>query len=341
MRDKARLSRRELMVRGATAMAGAGVATMIGGCEGIGPRESVAAKPAANGKKAWAIACRDAHLRETGAADSWAALKAIGADGAEVFVMSELRCEYLYADDEKFSIADAAAVGALGRRFKDNGLKITSFCLGTRYDQGKDKEIAFTLKVAEVAAVLGVPAVRIDVVPHEIKDESKFIALAVDVGRHLIRETAGSGVRFGVENHGRMTNKVEFLRKLLLEVGDSRFGVTLDTANFYWFGYPLSRLYDFYFEFAPLACHTHAKSIRYPEDEREKQRQVGWEYGQYCCPVYEGDIDFFRVARILRRRGFIGDLCIENESLAKFPADQRGQILRREIDHLRKAAASA
>ena len=339
-------SRRELMVRGSMAaglpmaMSAAGVMAMVSGCEQAGRRESAASEPAraGAGKAAWAIACRDTHLSETGAADSWSAIKAIGADGAEVGVTPELACEHLYAPDGKFSIADAAAIRGLGRRFNDAGLKITAFCLGTQFDRRGEAEISFVLKVAAAAADLGVPAIRIDVVPREVKDEGEFLKFVVDVGRRLVKETAGSKVRFGVENHGGTTNKPEFLRKLFEGVGSDRFGLTLDTANFYWFGHPLSKLYDIYAEFAPRVCHTHAKSIHFPESERDKQRPVGWEYGKYCCPVYEGDIDFAKVAKILRRGGFAGDLCIENESLGRFPADQRGQILKKEIEYLRKAA---
>jgi len=123
-------------------------------------------------------------------------------------------------------------------------------------------------------------------------------------------------------------------------VGSDRFGVTIDTANFYWFGYPLSRLYEIYTEFAPHACHTHCKSIRYPADQREKQRPTGFEYGKYCCPVYEGDIDFRRVAAILYKAGYTGDLCVEDESLRHFPESQRCEVLRKEIAHLRAAARS-
>jgi len=332
-------SRRELMVRGSMA---AGVISMVSGCEQAGRREAAASEPAkaGAGKAAWAIACRDAHLPESGAADSWSAIKTIGADGAEVMVTSELACEHLYAPEGKFSIADAVAIRGLGRRFGDAGLKITAFCLGTQFDRRGEAEISFVLKVAAAAAELGVPAIRIDVVPREVKDEGEFLKFAVDVGQRLVKDTGGTKVRFGVENHGRTTNKPEFLRKLFAGVGSERFGLTLDTANFYWFGHPLSKLYEIYAEFAPRVFHTHAKSIRFPASERDKQRPVGWEYDKYCCPVYEGDIVFARVAKILRRGGFAGDLCIENESLGRFPTNQRGPILRREIEHLRKAAAS-
>ena len=121
-------------------------------------------------------------------------------------------------------------------------------------------------------------------------------------------------------------------------VGSKRLGLTLDTGNFYWFGHPLSKVYELYETFAPRVFHTHCKSIRYPEAEREKQRPIGWEYGKYDCPIYEGDIDFRRVVKILSAAGYANDLCVEDESLGKSPAAERRAILAKEIRHLKEAA---
>ena len=205
------VGRRELLVRGSAA--GAAIALSAAGVMSMA-KQAVGAehKKAAAGKAAWAIACRDAHLKETGAADSWAAMKAIGSDGAEVSVSQGLECPALYAAGEKFAIKSPDTIRALGKRFTDAGMKITAFCLATRFDADMEREVDFTLKVAAAAKELGVPAVRIDVAPHEMKDEAEFFKLAVGVGRRLVKGTAGEKVRFGVENHGRLTNKVEFLR---------------------------------------------------------------------------------------------------------------------------------
>ena len=63
---------------------------------------------------------------------------------------------------------------------------------------------------------------------------------------------------------------------------------------------------------------------------------MGWEYGKYNSPIYEGDIDFRRVLKLLRKAGYKNDLCIENESLSKFPAAQRREVLAKEVRYLRK-----
>jgi sugar phosphate isomerase/epimerase len=302
--------------------------------------ESEAQSPAS--KPAWAIACRDAHLTEVGKPDVWSAMDAIGVEGVEVTVHMDGTCPGLFGREKPFSIADEGGVGDLGDALGSHKKKISAFCLHNRFDEQPDEEVAFVKRVTKVAVKLGVRAIRLDVVPRKLagKDE-EFLRFAIEVGKRIIDATRDTSVRFGVENHGGTTNRPDFLRRLFDGIGSNRFGLTLDTANFYWFGHPLSRLYEIYREFAPAACHTHCKSIRYPESEREKQRERGWEYGKFCCPVYEGDIDFTRVATILREAGYQGDLCIENESLSRFDKGERGAILRREADFLRRIAQNA
>ncbi len=123
---------------------------------------------------------------------------------------------------------------------------------------------------------------------------------------------------------------------LLDRVGSQRLGVTLDTGNLYWFGHPLSKVYELIQTYAPHVVHTHCKNIRYPADQREVQRPMGWEYAKYEAPVDKGDIDFVRVVKILRAAGYTGDLCVENESLRKLPESERASVLATEIGYLKR-----
>ena len=109
----------------------------------------------------------------------------------------------------------------------------------------------------------------------------------------------------------RLIDNPQFLDRLFDGVGSCRLGLTLDTANFYWWGHPVSELYPIYEKFAPRVVHTHCKSIGYPDDKKNVRREMGWEYGKYCCPVYEGDIDFKKLAAILRKSGEDGHVRFE------------------------------
>ena len=117
-------------------------------------------------------------------------------------------------------------------------------------------------------------------------------------------------------------------------------GLTLDAMNFYWFGHPLKDLYGLCEKFAPRTFHTHCKNLRYPDDKQNAPRPIGWEYDKHAAPLYEGDIDYARVAQILRKANYAGDLCLENECLGRFPKEQHPEILKQEVALLRKLAAA-
>ncbi len=325
MREFGNRTRRDFLRETLAASAAVGVMSMS---------ESMAAEKKA--KPRWVIACRDAHLGETGEPDAWSAMKAIGVDGVEVSLNLAGKCTSLHG--REYSVAKPDELKVLADDLKKHNLKISAFCLHNNFDGNLEAEIECVKMTARAARELGVPAVRLDIVPRKIKDEKQFLDFAVKTGKRIIEVSDGTGVRFGVENHGGTTNKPEFLKAMFEGVGSKRFGQTLDVANFYWFGHPLSKLYGYWEELAPYICHTHCKSIKYPEGEREKQRQIGWKYGEYCCPIYEGDIDFKKLAAILRKADYKGDLCIENESLGRFPKEQRKEILTKEAAFLRKIA---
>ena len=247
-------------------------------------------------KKKWPVGCRDLHLKIAGLPDSWSCMKALGAEGTEANVELDLTCAHLFHPQEQ--------------------------------------ELESARGLVKAAQQLGVDIIRIDVVPRKL-DGDKFLPFAIDACKRLCAIAEGTPIRFGVENHGKITNNPQFLEKLFDGVGSPKLGLTLDCANFYWWGHPVNDLYPIYEKFAPRVVHTHCKSIRYPADKKNVRREIGWEYGKYNCPIYEGDLDFKRIVKILRQAGYRGDLCIENESLGKYPANEQANVLRKEIAMLK------
>ena len=281
------------------------------------------------------VACRDAHLRDVKAMDSWDAMKKVGVDGVELWVNDDRTCPYLFPNENNYSIKTPKDIKALDKAFRQSGMKITALCMGNHFDEGPEEELAFVADVVQAAKIMNVDAIRIDVVPRKLEGDA-FTEFAISIGKELVEIVQGTDIRYGIENHGSTTNDPEFLDKLFDGVGSDVLGLTLDTANFYWFGHPLNDLYTIYEKYASRACHTHCKSINYPHDKRNIRRERGWEYGKYCCPIDQGDIDFKKVVATLEAVNYKGDYCVENESLGRFPEEQREGILRREAAYLRK-----
>lgn len=212
--------------------------------------------------------------------------------------------------------------------------------MNNRIDEGLDRELAWTRKLAAALPSFGVDVIRIDVVPHKLPSQ-EFLPFAIQACSKLCQIIRDTPIRLGIENHGSLTNDPLFLDKLFDGVGSSQLGLTLDPNNFYWFGHPLPDVYTIIEKFAARVFHTHCKNIAYPENKREVRRTIGWEYDQYTCPVDQGDIDYTKIARILRTAKYRGDLCLENECLHRFPPDQHATLLKREIAFLNRLAHQA
>jgi len=318
-----RLSRRQF-IQTTTASLGAGLLAQSGGL-------LAATQPAL------AVGCRDLHLKTAGKPDSWSCMRALGADGVEVDVALDLSCPYLVHPEHKYSLATAEGVRTLVGDLAANNCRITAFMMSNRFDERLEQELECARRLAQAAQQLGVKAVRIDVVPRKLKRE-EFLPFAIKACKQLCQTAEGTDVRFGVENHSNTTNDPAFLDRLFDGVASPRLGLTLDCANFYWWGHPLHDLYGIYEKYAPRVVHTHCKNIAYPADKQNVHRQMGWEYAKYNCPIYEGDIDFKRLIAILRKANYQGDLCIEDESLGKYPEAERGNILKKEIAFLKQLA---
>ncbi len=281
------------------------------------------------------VTIRDDHLQATGLPDSWTALQRLGAEGMEAIIDDQLALPQVFHPEESYTAATGAGRRQLKERMEAAGQRITAFCMFNRFAERPEFEVAWCEQVAQIARDLNVAAIRIDVVPGEM-EPAAFLEHAVAVLKNVIAATEGTGARFAIENHGRLTNDPDFLAPLLEGVGSPRLGVTLDTANFYWFGHPLSKLYEIFEQFAPRTFHTHCKSIRYPEEHRERQRPMGWRYAEFHAPIYEGDIDFQRVLTILRNAGYHDDLCIESASYRGLAEPDVIAMFSREIEMLKR-----
>ncbi len=261
-------------------------------------------------------------------------LKDLGIAGIELFVRN--RTENVAAleptaDKPQLNLSDADDLAELQRQAQAHGITIAALCMGNDFNaEDKEAEIAWAVRTVRAAYALGVPAIRIDAIMHGEQDLPLEVrqSLVADVVGRILAETADTPVDLGMENHGFQGNDPEFLRGLLARIASPRFGLTLDSGNFYWRGWALSRVYEIFEEFAPYVKHTHIKNIAYPPDIRETQREMGYEYGKFVSPIHAGDIDHARYFAALWAVGYDRDLCLEDESLGKYPVEQRKANLR-------------
>lgn len=237
-------------------------------------------------------------------------------------------------------LLDASGCARYREEAEQSGIRICALLCAQNFGlDDVEPEIDWLARAVRAAEGLGAAAVRVDSAMARQAELplSERIGIFVAATRRALNATAGSAVRLGIENHGRQGNDPAWMDGVLDQVADPRLGLTLDLGNWYWFGHPLSRVYEIYRKYAPRAVHTHVKSIRYPAELREQQREIGYRYGEFSAPLDEGDIDFSLAARILREGGYDGPLVIEDESLGKFPQEERAAVLRRDVEHLRRA----
>ncbi len=270
-------------------------------------------------------------------------LQALGINAVELHVRRDLTVRSLTNSTQFHDLQTPNGVLTLEQELTHHGVRISAFLLGN--DFGKpdaDEQVAWMVRTVQLAHQLNVPAVRVDAVVSgwEALGLEGAVRLFTDFIKQVLDATENTTVQLGIENHGSLGNRPEFLQAVLESVGSPRLGLTLDTGNFYWFGHPLSAVYAIMRQFGGAVKHTHIKNIAYPPELREQQRPIGYEYGKYVCPIPDGDIDHRVVVGILKEAGYTWDLCVEDESLGKFAPSERPQVLKRDVEHLQELVAN-
>lgn len=268
------------------------------------------------------------------------ALDALSMDAVELEVSREMKVRLVEPEGSRThaTLDSPEAVDAFAEHLATHSIRASAFLLHNDFNRDDvDAEVNWVINVVNAAASLAIPAIRIDAIMTGERDLplSERVQRFADCTKRVLDKTDYHIVELGIENHGFQGNNPEFLDSVLGAVDSPRLGLTLDTGNFYWWGHPLDRVYEIIAHFASRTKHTHAKNIAYPPETQQKQREVGWGYGEYVSPVPDGDIDHFKVVRILKDAGYAGDLCLEDESLGRFPQDQWRDVLRRDSEHLR------
>lgn len=282
------------------------------------------------------IAIREAVLKSAGWPDIAAGMRELGLTAVE---LEFFRDYSVYRPDrwEKITFDPSRAAAVIGPLYRAAGLEICAFLLHNNFNTDDQAgEIGWVSDAVNTAGALGIPAVRIDAITRGEREEpfETRVDRFVTCMKQVLGNTRESGVQLGIENHGIQGNDPAFLKNVITRVGDPRLGVNMDTGNFYWAGLPLEEVYRVLEDIAPFTKHTHVKNIAYPEAERQRRREPGWEYKRYVSPIADGDIDHRRVVSILRAAGYDGPLTIEDECLHKYDEAGRRETIRQDVASL-------
>jgi sugar phosphate isomerase/epimerase len=284
------------------------------------------------------VSVRDDTVKAAGFATLLEGLRAMGINSIELSFAQDRSVASL-TEDRRFPLATTADAEAYRRHLAENQVSVSALLVANNFGASDpNPQIAWCVNAIRGAEWLGAPAIRADTImrTEPPEDRDARVQRYVAAMREVLRQTEGSRVAIGMENHGAQGNDPEFLAGVLQAIPDPRLGLTLDTGNFYWSGQPLSELYGIYTRFAPRVRHTHVKSIAYPPEERERRRETGWKYGEYASPLADGDIDLARVIQLLREAGYDGSLTIENEALGRLSPPERRAALISDATHLKE-----
>lgn len=288
------------------------------------------------------VSVRDFTVRWVGYEDLAEGLKDLGIDRYELHVNKTLSQD-AYEDMGQivrlgFDLRSTQERKNFMEFCRNTGTKPCAILLENDFsNEDLKEELNYIKKATQLAEEIEIGVIRIN--PHmQIKKElpiETYSKQFVEIMKSLIRETSGSNVVYAVENHGYVGNNEQFLDYAFKEINNERFGLTLDTGNFYWYGYPLSKVYQLIEKYAHLVKHTHLKNLRYPEAKRETKRSPGEGFPEVGVPLYEGDIDFKKVIQFLRKASYKGDLTIEDESLGRYQQDERKAILKKDVEFIK------
>ena len=251
-------------------------------------------------------------------------------DGS-VYLLSPIK------NSNKVNLFNFSQRDLLIEQLNKNGIKTSALLMHNNFSNPSiNEEVDWILKCVEASKVLKVKVIRIDPAISErglpIREATKNVIKILE--KVLSALSSQEEISFGLENHVEYSNNPEFLQIILSSLKDNRIGITLDSGNFYWYGFPLNKVYQLFLEFAPYTKHVHVKNIKYPAELRNKQREIGYEYLKYVSPIYEGDIDHRKLVESLKKVGYKEDICIEDESLGNFPIKEWPGILKRDVEFL-------
>jgi inosose dehydratase len=217
----------------------------------------------------------------------------------------------------EFGFAAVASLDAnpfdLKRLFDKHGLTITSFCAHAnlldpaapwRYGTAqivKAIRSAAAIGVKHVITTEGDPKTDFG---HRLSDAEALFSIREKLHAPLA-VAADHGVKILLEPHGKYTDSVDHMEKILEVCNSPALGVNLDTGNL-WLGGgdPLEMIR----RLGDRIEHVHWKDM---PKEMEAQRGKQFGCGMALIPLGQGVVGIAEVVRALQKRGFDGHTTLE------------------------------
>lgn len=272
------------------------------------------------------VACRDAVTKSIGF-DLIEGLNWLELNSFEMMLDRSYRNVYGYdlkRDLEKFK-----------KILLENAFNINCILLANDLGRDLNLESKYVLDAIDIASRLDVRVLRINAVMKQIEGYTldKYVERTlkfIDIVKNRLMEM---DMCLAVENHGVISNNFDYLKRVLDNTDSDIFGVTLDTGNFYWYGYPINTVYKIVEEIAGRVRHTHIKNCVAKDGRKNVQRKPG---EIAMMPLDRGDVDLEKVILTLYRKGYRRDLTVEDESLGKFKVEERKYIVKRDVEYLKE-----
>jgi len=266
--------------------------------------------------------------------ESLARLREIGVDGFELYN------PFFYEGVFRGTLSlDESGVKEVKSLTESYGLKVISVNAGNNFIQPSrdlfERQMYGVKMCIDVAAKLGCDVVRVfGGEPTQEKTGEAAVIAIIEALKSAAAYAEDRGVTLALENHGRITNNIDTLLRIIDEVNSEALRVNVDTGNFYWYGYRLSEVEEIIERLIPLAAHTHMKNGT--TDRKEERRKIG---DIKMTPLYEGDIDLTGFIKKLKEGGYSGAISMEDEfeGWRSLPMNEIIKILKADVEYLRSA----
>ena len=158
----------------------------------------------------------------------------------------------------------------------------------------------------EWASALGAPVVNTDEgqMPEWLTPEEGLQLIEMSL-RPILKACENNEVMLGIEPHGILTTKDEYLGRIL-DMGDPRWlKVNFDTGNAFLAGNEPVEMLE---SVVDRVVHIHAKDIPKEQAETERGKVTSTPMG---IAVGEGVIDFVGIVKVLKENNFTGTISVE------------------------------